>query len=122
MPLMDSDTVSPARIQGFHGGSEMEWKALVEPSVLFGACNAIECARFLRGAAGLHAHNHTEELWLVVPGRAQVPRTRNAAPPAGCGGTYFVDSPFDPNWADELPDVHGAARSGALPAPFAGAR
>lgn len=73
MPMMISTTDSPSRIMGFHGGSNVLWKGLGAPSIMFGDWDAIECGIFPPEAvAGVHFHNHTEEMWLAISGRAVV--------------------------------------------------
>ncbi len=62
---------SPMRVLGIHGGGGETWlKELGAPSMMFGVWDAFEYVVLPPGGtAGVHRHNHTEEIWLVVSGR-----------------------------------------------------
>lgn len=62
------------KVVGVHGGSgPMAWLRAATGSHLYGDWDGIEWVAFEPGGrAGLHTHSHTEEMWFILRGTADV--------------------------------------------------
>ena len=121
-----------AQLVGVHGGrGVMQWKRLGTGNMMFTDVDSYEIAELPSGSrAGVHVHSRTEELFLVLSGRAriqlgddQVEVGPGDAVLTGFGGTQGVEAIGDEPYRMLVVEALPPAISGALPthAPTEGA-
>ena len=70
-PIFISDTGSPSKILGVHGGrGTLNWKRFVTGLMMNADWDSFEHNRLEPGAAvGEHVHSRTEEIYFIIRGR-----------------------------------------------------
>lgn len=72
--VITGHTDNAGKVMGVHGGDGvMYWTRFATGSHLYGDWDGIEWVAFDPGGrAGLHTHSHTEEIWFILQGTADI--------------------------------------------------
>lgn len=72
--VITGHTDNAGKVMGVHGGEgAMLWTRFATGSHLYGDWDGIEWVAFEPGGrAGLHTHSHTEEIWFILKGTADI--------------------------------------------------
>ncbi|WP_280401414.1 cupin domain-containing protein [Nocardia carnea] len=72
--VISGHTGNAGKVMGVHGGEgAMLWTRFATGAHLYGDWDGIEWVAFEPGGrAGLHTHSHTEEIWFILRGTAEI--------------------------------------------------